>query len=229
MIASGGGAYDRSGEVKLWDLASGRLVAAPLTKSSPVNAVAFSPDGANLAIGKDDGTVDLWDLAASKVRSLPSADPKDYSSRGVLCLAYSPDGRRLAAGRRDDTIRSWEVAQGRETPSATMTHEHFVVALAFSPDGKYLAASDWNDTIILWGADTGREMGRFKSPTGWFTSLAFSPDGRSLAGGNRDATISVFAFEKYSVWPDEVVPSRRLHLRLWIVMPTASLGIAAPE
>lgn len=182
--------------MKLWDLASGRLVATPLEKASPVNAVAFSPDGSTLAILKEDGTVDLWDRAERKVRTLPFDDPEGQGSRDIFCLAYSPDGRRLAAGRLDRTIRVWEGLPGRATPSATLRHEEFVVALAFSPDGKHIAACDDDETIIVWDADTGREVGRIKSPTDSFTSLAFSPDGRSLAGGNRDASISIFTFEK---------------------------------
>lgn len=207
-IASGGGVdlftpsdlsnaqRGESGEVKLWNLADGRLLATPRQKISPVNAVAFSPDGGSLAIAKEDDTIDLWDRESGRVRTIPWGDPQNPSTYGVLCLAYSPDGRRLAAGGRDSTIRIREVARVEAPPSAILKHGFYVAALAFSPDGKSLAACDWNQEIIVWDASTERERGRFESPTDWFNALAFSPDGRSLAAGNRDTSISIFAFEE---------------------------------
>jgi WD40 repeat protein len=207
-IASGGGADpfrvrealdtrpDDSGEVKLWDLIDGRLLATSRQKISPVNAVAFSPDGRTLAIGKEDDTIDLWDRASGQIRTIPWADPKNTGEHGVLCLSYSPDGRWLAAGGRNSSVRIWKATRSEDPPSATLKHGSNVAALAFSPDGNFLAACDWNREIIVWNANTGQELGRVESPTNWFNSLTFSPDGRSLAAGNRDTSISIFAFER---------------------------------
>lgn len=198
-IASGSGGYGDAGEVKLWDLAGGRLVATAMEKVPPVHAVAFAPDGSTLAIGRDDGMVALWDLAARRARTLPCNDPGDRDLRGVLCLAYAPDGRRLAAGRKDQTIRTWELLPDKEVPSIAMTHEEYVVAVAFSPDGKTLAACDRDGAVILRDAATGRELGRLASAADpWFTSLSFAPDGRHLAAGNRDRSISIYPIERTS-------------------------------
>ncbi len=45
-------------------MGSGRATAIglPLTGASPVEAVAFSPDGHTLASGSDNGTTQLWNL-----------------------------------------------------------------------------------------------------------------------------------------------------------------------
>ena len=207
-IASGGGADafkardildgrpDESGEVKLWGLADGRLLATPLEKTGPVTAVAFSPDGGTLAIGKEDGTIDLWDRARGRIRTLPPDDLDErHSVHGVVCLSYSPDGRRLAVGRQDRTIRIRELGRGEAPPSGTLRRGEVVPPQAFSPDGKSIAACDRAGRIIVWSATTGQELGRLEGPTDGFSTLAFSPDGRSLAGGNRDTSISIFALE----------------------------------
>ena len=47
-------------EVKLWDLASDRLVATLRKHNAPVTGVAFRPDGQDLVTASEDGTVYLW-------------------------------------------------------------------------------------------------------------------------------------------------------------------------
>ena len=59
-LASG----DADGTVRLWNVATGQQIGAPLTGSAgAVISVAFSPDGKTLASGSADGTVQLWDVA----------------------------------------------------------------------------------------------------------------------------------------------------------------------
>ncbi len=49
------GSYDRT--VKLWDLATGKLLRTLSGHERPVLSVAFSPDGKTLTSGSDDTTV----------------------------------------------------------------------------------------------------------------------------------------------------------------------------
>src|SRR5581483_4457106 len=70
LLASGGGGWaypappNQPSEVKLWDVAAGKELAALSEPGSMVFAVAFSPDGATLATGNYDGTAKLWDVSA---------------------------------------------------------------------------------------------------------------------------------------------------------------------
>jgi WD40 repeat protein len=61
---------DADGTIRLWNLATGQAIGAPLrTFNRPsaggVNGVAFSPDGNLLATADADGTVRLWNPAAT--------------------------------------------------------------------------------------------------------------------------------------------------------------------
>jgi WD40 repeat protein len=58
MLASGG----LGSTVRLWDVATGKPVGAPLAgHRDNVNSVAFSRDGTTIASGSADATVMLWD------------------------------------------------------------------------------------------------------------------------------------------------------------------------
>jgi WD40 repeat protein len=61
------------GALGLWDVATGKAVAAPPGHAAPVRSLAFSPDGKVLASGSDDTTVLLWDVAG-KAPALPARD-----------------------------------------------------------------------------------------------------------------------------------------------------------
>ena len=71
--------------------------------SGPVNAVAYSPDGACLATAADDATTRVWDSrSGAQQRTLTG------HTGGVNGVAYHPDGAFLATAGRDGTVRVWD-------------------------------------------------------------------------------------------------------------------------
>jgi WD40 repeat protein len=88
------------GSAKVWDVASGTLVADLSGHSGIVWGVAFSPDNAYLATGSFDATTKVWDFATG--RELLSFTKRDVAAGGV---AFSPDGRHLAVAGGDGAIR----------------------------------------------------------------------------------------------------------------------------
>jgi WD40 repeat protein len=191
--------YD--GTVRLWNLATGQRVGAPLHASARggVVAVAFSPNGKLLATASGrsgaDGTVRLWNLAASRqVKTLYTSTR--YGAYGV---AFSPDGKLLASGSADGTVRLWDPVTGRLVGAPLQTGSGNLGGLngvAFSPDGKLLASSYVDGTVRLWDPVTGRLVGAplqtGSGNLGGVFALAFSPSGKLLAGAVADGTVRLW-------------------------------------
>ncbi len=72
----------------------------------PVWGVAFSKGGM-LAIGDNDGSTYLWDIATGNT-SATMTDPAS-GGQGVGAVAFSPDSQTLAAGDTNGTTYLWKV------------------------------------------------------------------------------------------------------------------------
>ena len=70
---------------KLWDAASGKLI-APLDHQDAVDDAAFSPDGARILTASADQTAKFWDATSEKL--VASFEHQACVYRG----AFSPDG-----------------------------------------------------------------------------------------------------------------------------------------
>jgi eukaryotic-like serine/threonine-protein kinase len=187
LLASGsGGGVDGPGEVRLWEVATGREKFNLKGHGSPVRSAAFSPDGKLLAsVGR--GEVKLWDVATGQKR----ADLRGHT-RPILCVAFSPDGKLLASGAGEyghggpGELKLWDVATGREK-APLKGHREAVYSVAFCPDGKLLASGGGEATklgeVKLWEVASGREKVALQGHTYPVRSVAFSPDGKILASG----------------------------------------------
>jgi WD40 repeat protein/tRNA A-37 threonylcarbamoyl transferase component Bud32 len=157
--ASGGYPYDPQrkmvpGEVRLWDVTTGRHTATLQGHTDSVTSVAFSPDGGRLASASQDRTVKVWDPAGGKeLLTLVGHEAI------VEAVAFSPDRERLASGDGSGIVKLWDTATGQEALTFR-AHGNQITHLAFSPDGARLASASEDRTVKVWDASETTENGR---------------------------------------------------------------------
>jgi WD40 repeat protein len=87
--------------------ASGAVVHRFPTESAAF-AVAFSPDGARLAVGTWSGAIEVWYLSSGARERILRVH-----TRLVAGLTWSAETGLLASASRDGTVRLWDVGRGQ--------------------------------------------------------------------------------------------------------------------
>ena len=115
------------GTAKIWDFATGNLIATLTGHVGYVWAAVFSPDGKLLATCGHDQTIKLWDTATwREVATLIG------HTNEVFSVAFTPDGSRLASASNDKTVKLWDVARRQEVLTLK-DHTDQVWSVAFTP------------------------------------------------------------------------------------------------
>ncbi len=184
LLASAG--WDDDWGIRLWDAASGTLVAVLKGHKYAIFSLAFSPDSRRLVSRSDDATLRVWDTETGATRAVIPCDNVTHRG-GPQSVVVTPDGRTILTGTADG-LRRWDLATGKEQDSVPLPL-HDVRILAVRPQDGLLAASGEGSTIVLFDlkASQVRTVLTYRTPI-VIHSLAFSPDGRQLlaAGNARD-------------------------------------------
>jgi WD40 repeat protein/mono/diheme cytochrome c family protein len=183
-------ALARLGEVELRSAESRAVVRTLGGHAGPVNAAAFSADGAVLAAAGGEpgvgGEVRLWNVADGKLlKTFKGHEDAVYS------LALAPDGKTFATGGYDHLILLWDRDQDKPVREF-QGHNEAVMSLAFRPDGKILASASADRTVKLWDVATGERRDTLGESTKALHAVAFSPDGKLVAAGGVDNRIRLW-------------------------------------
>ncbi len=182
LLATG----DTDGEIRLWQVRTGKQLFTFKGHTGWVWSVAWSPDGQTLVSGSEDQTLGLWDVPTGKcLKTL-------YGHTSLVrSVTWSPEGETLASASEDQTVRLWDVPTGK-CLKTLHGHTSLVGSAAWSPDGRTLASGSHDQTVRLWDVRTGKCLKALHGHSNWVRSVAWSPDGRTLASGSEDQTVRLW-------------------------------------
>jgi WD40 repeat protein len=171
LLAVGG---SRGGDLRLWDVTTGKEVGRLSGYADSLNGRAFSADGKRLV--SSGGGLRVWDLATRQ--ALDTFKPPPVGD--AVAVGLSPDGQRVAAATWRG-VKVWDLPSGRER----ISFERLVQGsgwpnVAFSPDLRVLAAANYQD-VDLWDTVTGKLRRVLSEHRGAVCGVAFSADGKTLA------------------------------------------------
>jgi WD40 repeat protein len=127
-------------KVLIVDAASGKVVTAAESRSS-AGFLAFSPDGARFAAGRDDEAAAIWDAGTGELITV-------LAHRGVRAAAFSPDGTMCATAGSDQYAALWDAATGEEL--IRIRHPALVRSVAFGPDSNLLGTAADDSRARIW-------------------------------------------------------------------------------
>jgi WD40 repeat protein len=164
-------AFGDNDQVMLWPV--GADSATPLgTHVGAVIALAFSPEGDELASGGEDGVVVRYDLAGlpGEARRLRGHDAM------VRTLSFGSDGLLVSGDIRGE-VRLWRGDEALERQG----HDRAVTRIAIDDQQGLLATASEDGSVRLWPIPPPRDLHKVSS-MGLYR-VRFAPDGALIAAG----------------------------------------------
>ena len=182
------GAY--SAELRVWDAATGKTRDVLTRPKVEPRSIGVGGSGPELSVGYHDGSVAIWDLAASRVSRLAGA--KASEEGGALGVAYDA-GREVLAVVTPGRVRVHDAETMAERWSIPRPQPPGPLwsPVALSADGRRLAYAD-GPTIHVVDLETGTVVRTFRGHSAAVTGLAFAPDSDRLYSASLDTTVLVW-------------------------------------
>jgi len=154
LLAAATGSPGEAGELRVFDAATGVVVATPLRSADVALSVAFSPDGAQLACGAADGKLRIFDCATWEESLLIGAH-----SDWVNALAWNAQGTRIATASRDKTAKVFDTKAAGKRLITFSGHGEAVRGVAFHPGGEEVISCGDDGLLLRWKIGDGKKSG----------------------------------------------------------------------
>ncbi|WP_158265270.1 WD40 repeat domain-containing protein [Blastopirellula marina] len=189
MLAAAAGNRDQGGEgtVRVWNTKNWEEVLA-IRDEKTSTCVAFSPDGASLAVGTNHGEIFTVDIASKKVS-------KRWKSGqwGAFGVTWTPDGQKIVGALANGSIKVfdakstdvlvdldvWKADRVRNTnPGGHADKNQWDVTV--TADGKTLFSGGWQDTARVWSLETSQLLEKFPDDDRSTQGIQLTPDERYM-------------------------------------------------
>lgn len=189
--------------LRIWDIASRRILRTVNLQAQADNPPVFSPDDRKIALAVSvvsavgyayypPSIMEIVDLANGRLLRLvgPACDYFGWTS-----YVFSSDSRLLAAVNGCGQLEVWNTSTGRRVGRlVSFGFVNNIGPVRFSPNGKQLAiANSTNDgQVTILDAATDRTLAVLTAHTRQVQDLAYSPDSALLATASIDHTVLIW-------------------------------------
>ncbi len=185
-LATGGGEPTRDGEIKLWQVDTGKLIRSYTNvHSDAVFSLDFSPDGKYLASGAADKFVKVIDLGTGKL-----VKQFEGHTHHVLGVSWNRNERVLASAGADNIVKVWDFVKGDKTRNITGFDKE-VTAISFVGYTDQALAASGDAKVRLVRADAS-DVRSFSGATDFIEAAAVTPDGKTVIAGGQDSVLRVW-------------------------------------
>jgi len=187
LLATGSGEPSRSGQVRIWNVADGKMVGdIKDVHSDCVLSLEFSPDAKHVASCSADRFMKVSELAAGKV--VRTFEGHTHHVQGV---SWQRNGKLLASCGADGVVKVWEFKSGDQKKTIKSVGKD-VTSLNFIGDGEQFMVSTSDKTVRTYRANAGNQVRSFAGATDYVYATASSDDGKLVAAGGQDGTLRVW-------------------------------------
>ncbi|MCR9245886.1 MAG: protein kinase [bacterium] len=179
-------AAGRNGRPGIWPRDGDELL--PLSRvGSYGRSVAFDATGETFAMGLQDTTIGLWDVA-SRNRIMRG----DGHRHAVTGVTFTTDGETLCSVSLDRTLRLWH-AGGLAPRAILQGHERGIRHVTSDHATGTLATSSEDGTVRLWDGKRTSDAGVLAGHEDLVFPTRFSHDGSLIASAGSDRTVRLWA------------------------------------
>lgn len=194
LIAVASGTPGRMGEIKVFELETGKLAYDLAISEDVMFDVAYSPDGNRIATAAADGTVLVFDMNIDQETAvqdrLPVLKIEDHAD-WVNSVAWSADGSRLVTSSRDKTCKVFDAKTGALLITFS-GHQSATNIAIFTADNKQVVSGGDDKRIRVWNAEDGSQKLEIKSLTGEISKIHLL-NNNEIVAADREGRVELIA------------------------------------
>jgi WD40 repeat protein len=185
-LATGGGEPSRSGDISLFDAASGKLIKSWNERhSDAVLCLDFSPDGKLLASGGADKIARVTDIASGK-----QVNNFEGHTHHVMGVAFRADARVLASAGGDGVVVVWDMIIGERKKKIEGWSKE-VTSLQYIGATQQIVTSAGDNLVRIVNDDGGVVRAMDKLPD-FMQAAASTASASVVIGGGEDSFLRVW-------------------------------------